>query len=100
MIPRSMSANRTRGETWHEDASVAFLMEPPGDVPRRRLLSLRQQAEPGTGHILQAYTLLCPTFVGPKVCDVVASDIIRAPHPRLDLVCEPLICPLDCRHHA
>jgi hypothetical protein len=28
---------------------------------------LRQQAEPGTGHVLDAYTMLRPTFGDPKV---------------------------------
>jgi hypothetical protein len=91
---------RTRGEARHEDASLAFAMEPPGDVPRRRLLSLRQQAEPWTGHVLEAYTMLRPNFWGPKVRNVVTSDIVGAQHARLDLVCEPLVCLLDRRHHA
>ena len=84
---------RTRGKTWHEDASVAFLIEPPGDVPRRRLPSLRQQAEPGTGHVLQAYTMVCPTFGGPKVRDVFASAMVRAQDARLDLACTPGLPP-------
>jgi hypothetical protein len=76
---------RTSSEARHENASFAFVIKPPGNVPGRRLLSLRQQAEPGTRQILAR-----PSGVRRSARSSQAT-FIRAQHAGLDLVCKPLV---------
>lgn len=91
---------RTGCEARYENASLAFAIEPSSDLPGRRLSFLRQKAEPGTRHVLEAHMMLRSTFGRAKISDIVAVDFIGAQYARLDLVCEALVGFLDRRHHA